>query len=170
MSKARRIRKISVFTCGGKFPVLTMSYINTALSQSAFRIYKCYIIKGNNHRIWLLLHVHKLMLSHFQFHIVCCTSPCSTVITRYRVSWLAVLKLGIPPWYLTIRPITPLHPNVPNLGICIPILERLSHFMGTEDVSLYGYTVWQVCGPYVPLFCFCCSSVFRFCKRLSGAK
>ena len=25
--------------------VLTLSYINTALSQSAFRIYKCYIIK-----------------------------------------------------------------------------------------------------------------------------
>jgi hypothetical protein len=44
MSKARRIRKISVFTSGGKFPVLTLSYINTALSQSAFRIYKCYII------------------------------------------------------------------------------------------------------------------------------
>jgi hypothetical protein len=46
MSKARRIRKISVFTSGGKFPVLTLSYINTALSQSAFRIYKCYIING----------------------------------------------------------------------------------------------------------------------------
>ena len=45
MSKARRIRKISVFTSGGKFPVLTLSYINTVLSQSAFRIYKCYIIK-----------------------------------------------------------------------------------------------------------------------------
>ena len=44
MSKVRRIRKISVFTSGGKFPVLTLSYINTALSQSAFRIYKCYII------------------------------------------------------------------------------------------------------------------------------
>jgi hypothetical protein len=44
MSKARRIRKISVFTSGGKFPVLTLSYINTAVSQSAFRIYKCYII------------------------------------------------------------------------------------------------------------------------------
>ena len=29
---------------GGKFSVLTLSYINTALSQSAFRIYKCYII------------------------------------------------------------------------------------------------------------------------------
>ena len=40
MSKARRIREISVFTSGGKFPVLTLSYINTALSQSAFRIYK----------------------------------------------------------------------------------------------------------------------------------
>jgi hypothetical protein len=44
MSKARRIRKNSVFTSGGKFPVFTLSYINTALSQSAFRIYKCYII------------------------------------------------------------------------------------------------------------------------------
>ena len=44
MSKARRIRKISVFTSDGKFPVLTLRYINTALSQSAFRIYKCYII------------------------------------------------------------------------------------------------------------------------------
>jgi hypothetical protein len=64
MSKAWRIRKISLFTSGGKFPVLTLSYINTALSQSAFRIYKCYIInkdiywfiiatqqtKQNNHR------------------------------------------------------------------------------------------------------------------------
>ena len=47
MSKARRIRKFSVFTNGGKFPVLTLSYINTALSQSAFRIYKCYIIITN---------------------------------------------------------------------------------------------------------------------------
>ena len=45
MSKARRIRNISVFTSGGKFPVVTLSYINTALGQSAFRIYKCYIIK-----------------------------------------------------------------------------------------------------------------------------
>ena len=27
-----------------KFPVLTSSYINTALTQSAFRIYECYII------------------------------------------------------------------------------------------------------------------------------
>ena len=45
MSKSRRIRTISVFTSGRKFPVLTLSYINTALSQSAFRIYKCYIIK-----------------------------------------------------------------------------------------------------------------------------
>ena len=48
MSKARRIRKISVFTSGGKFPVLTLSYINTALGQSAFRIYKCYIIMPYN--------------------------------------------------------------------------------------------------------------------------
>ena len=47
MSKARRIRTFSVFTSGGKFPVLTLSYINTALSQSAFRIYKCYIINKN---------------------------------------------------------------------------------------------------------------------------
>ena len=29
---------------GGKFSVLTLSYINTALTQSAFRVYKCYII------------------------------------------------------------------------------------------------------------------------------
>ena len=29
---------------GGKFSVLTLSYVNTALSQSAFRVYKCYII------------------------------------------------------------------------------------------------------------------------------
>jgi DNA replicative helicase MCM subunit Mcm2 (Cdc46/Mcm family) len=35
-----------VFTSGGKFPVLTSSYINTALCQSAFRIYKCYIINA----------------------------------------------------------------------------------------------------------------------------
>jgi hypothetical protein len=49
MSKARRLRKISVFASGGKFPVLTLSYINTVLSQSAFRIYKCYII--NNYLI-----------------------------------------------------------------------------------------------------------------------
>ena len=48
MSKARRIRNISVFTSGGKFPVLTSSYINTALSQSAFRFYKCYIINEIN--------------------------------------------------------------------------------------------------------------------------
>jgi hypothetical protein len=27
VSKARRIRKISLFTSGGKFPVLTLSYI-----------------------------------------------------------------------------------------------------------------------------------------------
>jgi hypothetical protein len=47
MSKAQRIRKISMFTSGGKFPVLTLSYINTALSQSAFRIYQCYIIIQN---------------------------------------------------------------------------------------------------------------------------
>ena len=46
MSKARRIRKISVLTSGGKFSVLTLSYVNTALDQSAFRIRKCYIIKA----------------------------------------------------------------------------------------------------------------------------
>jgi hypothetical protein len=45
MSKVRRIRKISVFTSDRKFPVLTSSYINTALNQSAFRIYKSYIKK-----------------------------------------------------------------------------------------------------------------------------
>ena len=44
MSKARRIREISVFTSGGKFSVFTLSYANTALNQSAFRIHKCYII------------------------------------------------------------------------------------------------------------------------------
>ena len=44
MSKARRIRKISVFTSGGKFSVFTLSHVNTALNQSAFRIHKCYII------------------------------------------------------------------------------------------------------------------------------
>jgi hypothetical protein len=49
MSKSRRIRTISVFTSGRKFPVLTLSYINTAISQSAFRIYKCYIIKIINY-------------------------------------------------------------------------------------------------------------------------
>ena len=37
-----------MFTSGGKFPVLTLSYINTALSQSAFRIYKCYICCRSN--------------------------------------------------------------------------------------------------------------------------
>ena len=30
---------------GGKFSVFTLSYVNTALNQSAFRIHKCYIIK-----------------------------------------------------------------------------------------------------------------------------
>ena len=33
-----------ILTSGGKFSVLTLSYINTALSQSAFRVYKCYIL------------------------------------------------------------------------------------------------------------------------------
>jgi DNA-directed RNA polymerase len=47
MSKARRVRKNYVFTSGGKFPVLTLCYITTALSQSAFRIHECYIIKIN---------------------------------------------------------------------------------------------------------------------------
>ena len=42
--KTRRIRKISVFTSGGKFSVFTLSYVNTALNQSAFWIHKCYII------------------------------------------------------------------------------------------------------------------------------
>ena len=32
---------------GGKFSVLTLSYVNTALSQLAFKVYKCYIIKCN---------------------------------------------------------------------------------------------------------------------------
>jgi hypothetical protein len=61
MSKARRIRKISVFTSGGKFPVLTLSYINTALSQSALRIYKCYIIKEFN-KCWCLVMVNFRLL------------------------------------------------------------------------------------------------------------
>ena len=46
MSKARRIRKTSVFTSGGKFSVFTLSYVNTALNQSAFRIHKGYIINN----------------------------------------------------------------------------------------------------------------------------
>ena len=29
----------------GKFSVFTVSYVNTALNQSAFTIHKCYIIK-----------------------------------------------------------------------------------------------------------------------------
>ena len=47
MSKARRIRKyesFSVFTSGEKFSVFILSYVNTALNQSAFRIHKFYII------------------------------------------------------------------------------------------------------------------------------
>ena len=44
MSKARRIRKISVFASGGKFSVFTLSYVNMAVNQSALRIHKCYII------------------------------------------------------------------------------------------------------------------------------
>ena len=39
MSKAQRIqriRKISVFTSGGKFSVFTLGYVNTALNQSGF--------------------------------------------------------------------------------------------------------------------------------------
>ena len=44
MSKAQRIREISVFTSGGKFSVFTLSYVNTALNQSVFKIHKCYII------------------------------------------------------------------------------------------------------------------------------
>ena len=68
MSKARRIRKISVFTSGGKFPVLTLSYINTALSQSAFRIYKCYIIINFN--IFLSHFLKKLMLNRNYFLIL----------------------------------------------------------------------------------------------------
>ena len=34
MLKARRIRKISVFTSGGRFFAFTLSYVNTALNQS----------------------------------------------------------------------------------------------------------------------------------------
>ena len=44
MSKAQRIQKTSLFTSGGKFSVSTLSYVNTAFNQSAFRIHKCYII------------------------------------------------------------------------------------------------------------------------------
>ena len=44
MSKAQRIRKISVFTSGRKFSVFTLSYVNTAFNQSALRIHKFYII------------------------------------------------------------------------------------------------------------------------------
>ena len=36
-----------MFTSGGKFSVFTLSYVNTALNQSAFRIGKCYIIKSD---------------------------------------------------------------------------------------------------------------------------
>ena len=70
MSKARRKRKISVFTSGGKFPVLTLSYINTALSQSAFRIYKSYIIK---------LYINTVNVLYFlnitQLNFVGCNGP-----------------------------------------------------------------------------------------------
>ena len=46
MSNARMIRKISVFTSAWReFSVFTLSYVSTALKQSAFRIHKCYIIK-----------------------------------------------------------------------------------------------------------------------------
>ena len=44
MSKARRIRKFSMFTSGEKFSVFILSYVNTALNQSEFRIHKFYII------------------------------------------------------------------------------------------------------------------------------
>jgi hypothetical protein len=36
--------KLDVILSGGKFSVLTLSYSNKVLSQSAFRIHKCYII------------------------------------------------------------------------------------------------------------------------------
>jgi hypothetical protein len=47
--------------------VLTLSYINTALSQSAFRIYKCYIIK-----VYEFIRRHpssSLILTHLFVHI-----------------------------------------------------------------------------------------------------
>ena len=42
---------MSVFTSGGKFSVFTLSYINTALNQSAFRTHKCYIVKNISNKI-----------------------------------------------------------------------------------------------------------------------
>ena len=64
MSKARRIQKISVFTSGGKFSVFTLSYVNTALNQSAFRIHKCYIIIINNIRQKKPFHWLKRLLNN----------------------------------------------------------------------------------------------------------
>ena len=70
MSKARRKRKISVFTSDGKFPVLTLSYINTARSQSAFRIYKIYTIKLYINTVNVLY-----LLNITQLNFVDCNGP-----------------------------------------------------------------------------------------------
>ena len=45
---AQKNTKILQWMSGMKFSVFTSSYINTALNQSAIRIYKCYIIMCNN--------------------------------------------------------------------------------------------------------------------------
>ena len=118
-----------------------------------------YIICKNYNLIYIYI--------HFQFYIVYCTSPRSTVITHNRTSILAMVSHGIPSCYFKIRP---LHHNVPNLGICIYILERLWHFMVTEYVTFYGYTLWQVCEPYFSLLCFCRSSLHLFRKGISWAE
>ena len=81
MSKARTIRKISVFTSGGKFPVLTLSYINTALSQSAFRIYKCYIIKNKYKTFSVLIYSYINTRGNWENSKLCE----NTVSTQFRV-------------------------------------------------------------------------------------
>ena len=44
---AQKNTKLLRWMGNGKFSVFTLSYVNMAINQSAFRILKCYIIKNN---------------------------------------------------------------------------------------------------------------------------
>ena len=64
---AQKNTKLLQWMSGGKFSVLTLSYVNPALNQSAIRIHKCYITKECKTIVILsLIKVYNRM--HHQIH------------------------------------------------------------------------------------------------------
>ena len=88
----------------------------------------------------------ELILECFNFFIVYCTPPCSTVGTYNRVCRSS--SQDISKRSFTIYAV---YRNFSTLGINISFPERM------HDIAIHVHTFWKVREPYFSILCFCCS-------------